>query len=589
MKILVVGGGGREHALAEKLAYTEKMHKVFVAPGNPGTPERAKSVPIQADDLAGLLQFALEQEIDLTVVGPEAPLTMGIVDQFTAHGLKIFGPSRQAAGLEGSKILAKEMMVKCGVPTAGYRAFSDYQSALDYLKTQPLPVVVKADGLAAGKGVFVAATFEQAVDALDAVMIRREFGSAGDRVIIEDCLKGEEVSFLVFSDGEHIVPMPTCQDHKAIFDGDRGPNTGGMGAYSPAPIVDEAMEQRIMDEIMRPVIQGMAAAGIPYKGVLYAGLMIQDGQPYVLEFNVRFGDPEAQPLLMRLQSDLSDILLACIDGTLDQVEVKWEWHSAVCVVMASKGYPGSYEKGHPIDGLKGATRFIPNVRIYHAGTALKDNQVVTNGGRVLGVTALSNSIESALEYAYGVVDKISWPGCYFRSDIGEKAIARTQKSPQVAIYMGSESDLKLLQPALEIFQRFSIPYEITVASAHRTPDRVTQLAATARSRGLEVIIAAAGGAAHLAGVIAAQTDLPVIGIPVDSSPLKGLDALLSTVQMPPGVPVATVSVGSWGAANAALLAVRIMAAKTPKYYRRLRNYKIEQALKIEEAAARLAQ
>ncbi|MBF0510197.1 MAG: phosphoribosylamine--glycine ligase [Deltaproteobacteria bacterium] len=589
MKILVVGGGGREHALVHALAGSQRMPKIYAAPGNPGMDGRAECVPIKADDVTGLLQFALEQKIDLTIVGPEAPLTMGIVDLFTAHGLKIFGPSQQAAALEGSKILAKEMMVKCSVPTAGYRDFSDYQSALDYLKTQPLPVVVKADGLAAGKGVFVAATFDQAAAALDAVMVQREFGSAGDRVLIEDCLKGEEVSFLVFSDGEHILPMPTSQDHKAVFDGDRGPNTGGMGAYSPAPLVDEAMEQRIMDEIMRPIIQGMAAAGTPYKGVLYAGLMFQDGQPYVLEFNVRFGDPEAQPLLIRLKSDLVDILLACSDGTLDRVAVEWDRRAAVCVVMASKGYPGAYDKGHPIEGLRNATQQRANVFVYHAGTAMKDNQVVTNGGRVLGVTALNSSIADAVEDAYNVVHKISWPGCYFRSDIGQKAIIKTKTSPKVAIYMGSESDLKLLKPAMEIFQRFGIPYEITVASAHRTPERVTELASTARKRGLEVIIAAAGGAAHLAGVIAAQTDLPVIGIPIDSSPLKGLDALLSTVQMPPGVPVATVSVGSWGAANAALLAVRIMAVKTPNYYRWLNNYRLEQALKIEEAAARLAE
>ncbi len=421
MKVLVIGGGGREHALVWKIAQSPKVSKVFCAPGNAGISRQATLVPIEANDLDGLLDFAFKERMDLTVVGPEEPLTRGIVDLFESKGLPIFGANQKAAELEGSKAFAKKIMKKYHIPTASYEIFEDRQGAVDYVQRQGAPIVVKADGLAAGKGVILCRTVEDAVRAIDQMMVKKIFGEAGRRVVIEEYLVGEEASYLAFTDGKAILPLASSQDHKAVFDGDEGPNTGGMGAYSPAPVVTEEVNQKIVERILRPIIQGMAEEGRPYKGVIYAGLMIHNGQPKVLEFNARFGDPETQPVLMRMKGDIVPILEACIEGTLSQCKIEWDRRASVCVVMASKGYPGAYEKGKRIDGLEEVSH-MEDVFIFHAGTALLDQQVVTNGGRVLGVTGLGESIPKAIERTYQAVEKISWEGVHYRRDIGKKAL-----------------------------------------------------------------------------------------------------------------------------------------------------------------------
>jgi phosphoribosylamine--glycine ligase len=423
MKVLVVGGGGREHALIWKIAQSNSVKKIFCVPGNAGIAAQAECLPMGAEDIAALLAFAVKERIDLTVVGPEAPLTLGIVDSFEERGLPIFGPSRRAAEIEGSKVLSKEIMEKYGIPSAEFRAFEDHAAAVKYVRAKNTPLVVKADGLAAGKGVILCRDPQEALAALDRIMVQKEFGAAGQRVVVEEFLQGEEASFLVFTDGETILPLPTSQDHKAIFDNDQGPNTGGMGAYSPAPVVTEEIHRMVMEEIMLPTIRALAAEGRKYRGVLYAGLMIRDGRPKVLEFNARLGDPETQPLLMRLKSDLVPVLKATLDGSLGKTRPEWDPRPAVCVVMASGGYPGSYAKGKVISGLDEAAR-VPGAFVFHAGTALKDKKVVTNGGRVLGVTALGSGIGEAIETAYRAVGKITWEGAQYRRDIGRKALNR---------------------------------------------------------------------------------------------------------------------------------------------------------------------
>jgi len=424
MKVLVVGGGGREHALVWKIRQSPKVAKVYCAPGNAGISEQATLVPIQANDLSRLLDFALKEEIDLTVVGPEEPLTRGIVDLFESKGLSIFGASQKAAELEGSKAFAKKMMKKYHIPTAAYEVFEDREDAIDYIRKQGAPIVVKADGLAAGKGVILCKTVEMAIRSVDQMMVEKIFGDAGNRVVIEEYLVGEEASYLAFTDGKAILPLASSQDHKAVFDADEGPNTGGMGAYSPAPVVTDEVNQRIIEKILRSIIQGMAEEGRPYKGVIYAGLMIHNGHPKVLEFNARFGDPETQPVLMRMKGDLIPILEACIHGELSQCQIEWEDKASVCVVMASKGYPGAYERGKVIEGLKEVSR-MEDVFVFHAGTAFGDGKIITNGGRVLGVTGLGANIPKAIERAYEAVQKISWEGVHYRKDIGKKALCRS--------------------------------------------------------------------------------------------------------------------------------------------------------------------
>ncbi len=423
MKVLIVGSGGREHTLAWKIAQSKKVEKIFCAPGNGGIEEIAELVSIKADDIKGLLEFAKENDIGLTVVGPEVPLVEGIVDEFTKNGLKIFGPTKRLALLEGSKVFAKETMKKFGVSTADFEVFSDASKAKEYLKKKGVPIVVKADGLAAGKGVIMAETIKEAEVAIDDILVKKIFGNSGDRIILEDCLEGEEASILVFSDGKNIVPLVSSQDHKRIFDNDKGPNTGGMGAYSPAPVVSGKLFDEIIDTVFRPIIDGLAVEGKFYKGVLYGGIMITKSGPMVLEFNVRFGDPETQAILPRLKSDLVDIMMACIDGELDKIDIEWDQRACLCVVLASKGYPALYEKHKEINGLK-HVKDIKDATVFHAGTARENGKVFTSGGRVLGVTGLGKDINAAKDTAYQAIDKIEFDGIYYRKDIGYRAIGR---------------------------------------------------------------------------------------------------------------------------------------------------------------------
>jgi phosphoribosylamine---glycine ligase len=426
MKVLVVGSGGREHALVWKLAHSPRVSRLYCAPGNAGTAAQAENVPIEATDAPRLIAFALEHGIEFAVIGPELPLAHGIVDAFQAAGLRAFGPTQRAAQLEVSKAFAKALMQKYGIPTAPFHTFVDPVEAERYIDRHAVPVVVKADGLAAGKGAVVCKTRDEARQAIDHMMRARMFGEAGGCVVIEDFLRGPEVSFFVLTDGTTLFPLPPCQDHKAAYDDDEGPNTGGMGAYSPVPLVDAALQERIMEEIMRPVVRAMAAEGRPFQGVLYAGLIIVDRQPYVLEFNARFGDPEAQVILMRLDDDLLPLLQATTDGTLaqqtyTQQTYTWQDDAAVCVVMASQGYPGAYECGKGISGIEQAAR-LPGVAVFHAGTARQHGQVVTNGGRVLGVTARAGDLRRAIDNAYAAVQAISWDGMHYRTDIGRRAV-----------------------------------------------------------------------------------------------------------------------------------------------------------------------
>lgn len=421
MKILVVGGGGREHALVWKIAQSPLVDKIWCAPGNPGIAQLAECVDIAVDDLDGLLAFAQKTGIDLTVVGPELPLTLGIVDLFREAGLDIFGPTKAAAQLEGSKGFSKDLMARYNIPTAAYRRFDNHADAVAYIREQGAPIVVKADGLAAGKGVIVAMDVETAIRAVDDIMLDKVFGAAGAEVVIEEFMDGEEASFFAFTDGRNILPLASSQDHKRVFDNDEGLNTGGMGAYSPAPVVTDALHDEIVETIVKPTIAGMAADGHPYSGILYVGLMIKDGRPRVVEYNARFGDPEAQPLLARMKEDIVPILQACARGNLTRTSLEWHDKAAVCVVMASGGYPGSYEKGHPISGLDEAAK-LDDLVVFHAGTAEQNGRIVNVGGRVLGVTGLGVDVASAIRKAYEGVAKIYWQDVHYRRDIGAKAL-----------------------------------------------------------------------------------------------------------------------------------------------------------------------
>jgi len=424
MKILIVGGGGREHALAWKAAQSDNVSKVFVAPGNAGTAQENKleNIAIDADDISSLLDFAKNNQIDLTIIGPEAPLCLGIVDQFASAGLKCFGPNKNAAQLEGSKAFTKDFLARNNIPTAAYGNFTDIQLAKEYVQQVGTPIVIKADGLAAGKGGIIAENEQQAFEAIDDMLAGNKFGDAGHRVVIEEFLYGEEASFIVMVDGKNILPLATSQDHKARDNSDKGPNTGGMGAYSPAAVVTDAMHKVIMQQVIIPTVEGMAKEGNPYTGFLYAGIMISpEGVPKVLEYNCRFGDPETQPIMARLKSDISDLCIAAIDKKLDQVSVEWDERFAVGIVMAAGGYPEKYVKGKIISGL---TEHINDTKVFHAGTKLNQNKVVTHGGRVLCVVALADSVSAAQSLAYKRVKTISWDNVYYRDDIGHKEIAR---------------------------------------------------------------------------------------------------------------------------------------------------------------------
>ncbi|MDY6926763.1 MAG: phosphoribosylamine--glycine ligase [Pseudomonadota bacterium] len=427
MKVLVIGGGGREHALAWKASQSIGVTDVFVAPGNAGTATEAglTNVDISATDVEALVAFAKENAIGLTIVGPEAPLVIGVVDAFEAEGLKIFGPSKGAAQLEGSKAFTKDFLARHKIPTADYQNFTEIEPALAYVREKGAPIVVKADGLAAGKGVIVAMTLEEAEDAIEDMLAGNAFGEAGSRVVIEEFLDGEEASFIVMVDGKNVSAFATSQDHKRMGDGDTGPNTGGMGAYSPAPVVTPDIHQRIMDEVIYPTVNGMAEEGYPYTGFLYAGLMIMaDGTPKVIEYNCRFGDPETQPIMLRLQSDLVALCLKACDGELEGIEIDFDSRAAVGVVLAAGGYPADYAKGDVISGLDEAAKL--DGKVFHAGTALKDGAVVTSGGRVLCATALGNSVTEAQQQAYQLVKAIDWKDVYFRNDIAYRAMAREQ-------------------------------------------------------------------------------------------------------------------------------------------------------------------
>jgi len=428
VNVLVLGNGGREHALAWKIAQSQQVEKVFVAPGNAGTAleEGIENVALDVMDFSGLAEFAQQRGVGLTIVGPEAPLVAGVVDYFSERKLPCFGPSARAAQLEGSKAFSKDFLQRHGIPTAAYQTFEDSSAAIEYVKTQGTPIVIKADGLAAGKGVIIAGTEAEAITAIEDMLSGNRFGEAGHRVVIEEFLTGEEASFIAMVDGANILPMATSQDHKARDNGDLGPNTGGMGAYSPAPVVTDEIYARIMEQVIEPTVKGMAADGNPYTGFLYAGLMISpDGAVNVVEFNCRFGDPEAQPVMIRLQSDLAELCLAAIDHGLDSVSAEWDTRASLGVVLAAGGYPDSYKKGDPISGLDqpgGAHQ-----KVFHAGTKLVDDEVVTNGGRVLCATALGNSVTEAQQQAYQLVHTISWDNVYFRTDIGYRAVAREKQ------------------------------------------------------------------------------------------------------------------------------------------------------------------
>ncbi len=423
MQILVIGSGGREHALVWKIAQSPKVTKIWAAPGNAGMSDVAECVQISASDIRLLADFADRTRIDLTVVGPELPLTLGIVDEFERRGLRIFGPRKDAALVEGSKVFAKSFMKKHRIPTGFFQTFDRSEEAKRYIEEIGTPLVVKADGLAAGKGVIVCFELAEAMDAVEKIMEKRLFGDAGERIVIEEYLEGEEVSFHALTDGEAVLPLASSQDHKRAFNDDQGPNTGGMGAYSPAPVITKSIHRQIMEHVMIPAVAGMAAEGRPYKGVLYAGLMIGAGGIKVLEFNARLGDPEAQPLLLRMRSDLVPLLEAVVDGRLRDQTIDWTPDASVCVVMASKGYPGPYDQGVPITGLTEAAA-EPGVMIFHAGTSRAHDQVVTGGGRVLGITGLGPDIREAIATAYRAVKKIHWEGAHYRTDIGVRALDR---------------------------------------------------------------------------------------------------------------------------------------------------------------------
>ena len=421
MKILVIGSGGREHSLVWKIAQSEIVSKIYTAPGNAGTMGLSENIPVKADDIDGLINFALENKIDLTVVGPEVPLVMGIVDEFEKKGLKIFGPSKEAALIEGSKVFSKLIMGKYGIPTAGFEVFDNPAEAKDYIKEKGAPMVIKADGLAAGKGSYVCKKEEEAEKAVDEIMIDKIFGNAGDKIVIEDFMVGEEASVFAICDGRNFITLPSSQDHKAIFDGDQGPNTGGMGAYAPAPVISERMLQQIEKEIISPTLDAMIEEDLPYKGVLYCGLMITSDGPKVVEFNCRFGDPETQVVLPLMENDLADILLKAVEGKLDKINIRVKPRYAITVVLASGGYPGSYEKGKSISGIEKFEN-DENFIIFHAGTKFEDDRYLTNGGRVLNVTCHDDTLADVINSVYSRIDEIKFDKVYYRKDIGKKGL-----------------------------------------------------------------------------------------------------------------------------------------------------------------------
>ncbi|MBT4087599.1 MAG: phosphoribosylamine--glycine ligase [Deltaproteobacteria bacterium] len=576
MNVLIIGAGGREHALAWKCRQSPKITTLHVTPGNGGIESIADCWYLT--DHQEILAKAKAEKIQLAIVGQEDYLVEGLTELLEAENIAVFGPSQAAARLEGSKVFAKEFMERNHIPTAGFGKFDDVGAAKSYLKEINAPYVIKANGLAAGKGVLICSDLETAEQGLDEIMVKRQFGNAGAQVVIEEFLEGEEASFFVFTDGKNHIRLPSLQDHKRQLELDQGLNTGGMGCYAPAPLVTDALTAKVVEQVVEPTLRGMAEEGYPYKGILYIGLMIKDDQPRVVEYNIRFGDPECQPLMMLLDSDLVEIALAVAECRLNDMTVQWKQQSAVTVILASGGYPGSYEKGFTIQGLE-EVKATDQQMVFHAGTKRDQNRYLTAGGRVLGITCLGKDLEEALKMAYQNVAMISWPGAQYRRDIGLKGLKRAttgKKALQVAIIMGSKSDQKIADKATTIFDQCNVAYEVIVSSAHRTPERTRQFIHEAEQRGAEVFIAIAGMAAHLPGVVAAETRFPVIGVPGNASTLGGQDALLSIVQMPPGIPVATVGIDRGD--NAALLAVQILSIKYPY----LKAYHFEYRLQMEQ-------
>ncbi len=578
MKVLIVGAGGREHALAWQAKKSSQLTGLFITPGNAGIANIGDCWGLT--DIPEIVKKAQEVGVNLAIIGQEDYLADGIADALEAVGIACCGPSAKASLLEASKAVSKDFMKKYQIPTAGFGNFTTVEPALDYLKTLNAPYVIKASGLAAGKGVLILDDLEAAEAGLRSMLENDAFGQAGSEIVIEEFMHGEEASYFIFTDGNDFVSMPTLQDHKRQLNLDLGPNTGGMGCYSPAPVVTPEVEQKILDLVVVPTIEGMKKEGTPYKGVLYIGLMIENGNPRVVEYNIRFGDPEAQPLMMLLDSDLLDISMACAKGGVKDVPLRWKDAACANVVLASGGYPEAYKKGYAINGLDDL-ELNDEKMVFHAGTKKDGSLTVTNGGRVLGCTALGENLPMALDQAYKLVDQISWPKMQYRSDIGVKGLKNlyAEKSEQVSvgIIMGSASDMKVAQKAVDIFKEFGVNFELLVASAHRTPDRAVNFIHELEEKGAGAIIAIAGLAAHLPGVVASKTLLPVIGVPVDSN-VGGLDALYSIVQMPPGIPVASVGIGR--GENAALLAIQILATKDTELKRIHQEYRLKMEQKV---------
>ncbi|MBF0351020.1 MAG: phosphoribosylamine--glycine ligase [SAR324 cluster bacterium] len=577
-KVLIIGSGGREHALVWKLSQSSVVTKIFVAPGNAGMEDLAQRVTLHSHD--AIVSFVRQESIDLTIIGQEVYLVEGLVDRLEREGFLAFGPSAASAQLEGSKGFAKDFMQRHHIPTAAYRQFTEVLPAEQFLETLKPPYVIKVDGLAAGKGVLICQTKEDARQQIHNILELHAFGDAGSSIVIEEFLKGEEASYFVISDGKNYITCPSAQDHKRIGELDTGLNTGGMGAYSPAPVVTASVEDLILKQVVEPTLKGMSEEGHPYKGVLYIGLMIDGGQPRVIEYNCRFGDPECQPLMMRLKSDLFPLLRASARGDLSTTQAEWDSRPTACVVLASEGYPENYPKGKIITGLDDNTE---NVMVFHAGT-VKDGPVYrTNGGRVVGVTGMGNTLENAVAAAYDRIRNIHWDGMVYRRDIGLKGLChfkdgRATKS--VAIMIGSQSDLEIAKKATAVLDQFGVGYSLCVTSAHRTPERTREFMHKAEVAGVEVFIAMAGMAAHLPGVAASETTRPVIGVPILSS-LQGMDALLAIAQMPPGIPVSTMAIN--GSVNAALSAIQMLSIRYTDLRARMKLYRLEMAQKVAQA------
>ena len=585
MKILIVGAGGREHSIAWKAAQSPQLESLAITPGNGGMESLGDCWGLT--EIGEIVSKAQAESIDLVIVGQEDYLVDGIYEALDQVGIACCGPGKEASQLEGSKVYSKDFMARHQIPTAAYGNFSDFEQAKQFLTTLQPPYVIKASGLAAGKGVLILDSLEEATAGLKSILLDRAFGEAGSQVVIEEFMPGEEASYFVFTDGENFVSMPSLQDHKRQGELDRGPNTGGMGCYVPAPVVTEEVEAQVLEQVVIPTLEGMKKDGHPYRGILYIGLMIEAGHARVVEYNIRFGDPECQPLMMMLESDLLPIAMACARGGLSRDLVSWKSGACANVVLASGGYPASYQKGYAIQGLDQSKTNLDRM-VFHAGTKRDGSQILTNGGRVLGCTARGESLSSAINNAYGLAEQISWPGMQFRRDIGVKGLKRImeqkQNGPMVGILMGSASDKKIALKAAGIFKEFGIPFEAMVASAHRTPERAHGFIHDCEAQGVEVFIAIAGLAAHLPGVVASATVLPVIGVPVDSN-LDGADALYSIVQMPPGIPVASVGIGR--GENAALLAIQILGAKYPELKQIHQEYRIKMAEKVVASQAEI--